>query len=76
MWMMLQQDAPDDFVLATGTTTTVRDFCQKAFAAAGISISWEGEGDNEKGISDESGTVVVEVDPRYFRPDGSGPACG
>ncbi len=67
MWIMLQQDNPDDFVLATGRTSTVREFCEKAFAAAGVSLLWEGEGLDEKGISKENGTVLVEIDPRYFR---------
>lgn len=68
MWLMLQQEAPEDFVVATGVTTTVRDFVTLSFAEAGIEIVWEGEGIDEKGIDKESGTVLVEVDPRYFRP--------
>tara|TARA_B100000674_G_scaffold44090_1_gene30544 strand:- start:71918 stop:73003 length:1086 start_codon:yes stop_codon:yes gene_type:complete len=68
MWLMLQQEKPDDYVLATNQTTTVRDFINKAFGYAGIKIKWEGEGVNEKGINPETGEVLVEVDERYFRP--------
>lgn len=68
MWLMLQQDNPDDYVLATGTTTPVRTFVEKAFAEVDIKIEWKGEGVNEKGINVENGEVLVEVDPRYFRP--------
>lgn len=68
MWLMLQQDKPDDFVMATGVTTTVRDFISMAFAEAGIRLTWEGSGVNEKGIDADTGEVRVEIDPRYFRP--------
>ncbi len=68
MWLMLQQDNPDDYVLATGVTTTVRDFCTKAFMEAGIPIKWEGEEEDEIGINMKSGEIVVEVDPNYYRP--------
>ncbi len=68
MWLMLQQDTPDDYVLATGETTTVRSFCERAFACAGIELVWEGTGVEEKGYRTDTGEVVVEVDPRYFRP--------
>lgn len=68
MWLMLQQDKPDDYVLATGTTTPVRTFVDKAFAEVGIKIEWKGEGVEEKGMNAENGEVLVEVDPRYFRP--------
>jgi GDPmannose 4,6-dehydratase len=68
MWLMLQQDEPDDYVLATGQTTSVRDFTAHAFAQVGIEIRWEGEGADEKGICIKTGRVLVEVDPRYFRP--------
>ena len=67
MWMMLQQDKPDDFVLATGITTTVRDFVEKSFAIVGTKIQWKGEGVDEKGY-DEKGSCLVEVHPDYFRP--------
>jgi len=68
MWMMLQQDTPDDYVLATGETTLVRDFVTKAFSEVGITINWSGAGVDEKGTCAETGKVLVEVDPRYFRP--------
>lgn len=68
MWLMLQQDKPDDYVMATGVTTTVRDFISMAFAEAGIRLTWEGSGVNEKAIDADTGEVRVEIDPRYFRP--------
>ncbi|KAH9469983.1 hypothetical protein Pst134EA_007253 [Puccinia striiformis f. sp. tritici] len=70
MWKMLQQDQPDDFVLATGETHPVREFVEKAFAVVNIKIKWQGELDsvNETGINGETGKVVVRVDPMYFRP--------
>jgi GDPmannose 4,6-dehydratase len=68
MWLMLQQNEPDDYIMATGVTTSVRDFITMAFQEAGISIRWEGSGIDERGIDGESGKVLVEIDPRYFRP--------
>lgn len=68
MYLILQQEEPEDFVLSTGKTTTVRDFCQKAFHYAGIELVWKGEGVNEKGINKETGDILIEVDPTYFRP--------
>ncbi|MBV8566814.1 MAG: GDP-mannose 4,6-dehydratase [Methylobacteriaceae bacterium] len=68
MWLMLQQDQPDDYVLATGTSHSVRGFVEKAFLRLGMPIEWRGEGVNEKGIDQSTGRAVVEVDPRYFRP--------
>jgi GDPmannose 4,6-dehydratase len=68
MWLMLQQEKPDDYVMATGITTTVRDFITKAFHEAGIELTWEGSGVDEKGRDRATGKVLVEVDPRYFRP--------
>lgn len=68
MWLMLQQDKPDDFVLATGKTFTVRTFIEKAFSEVGIEIIWKGEGVNEIGLNKENNEVLVEVDERYFRP--------
>ena len=68
MWRMLQQDAPGDYVLATGRTTTVREFATLAFEAAGITLAWEGEGEDEKGYDADTGACVVEIDPRYYRP--------
>ena len=68
MWMMLQQDAPDDYVLATGETQTVRRFVELAFAEIGRPIEWKGKGVDEKGLDAKTGEVLVEIDPRYFRP--------
>ncbi len=68
MWLMLQQEQADDYVLATGETTLVRDFVAKAFSEVGITINWSGTGVDEKGTCAETGKVLVEVDPRYFRP--------
>lgn len=68
MWLVLQQNKPEDFVLATGVTTTIRDFCKMAFKELGIEIEWKGSGVNEKGIDKATGKVIIEVDPRYFRP--------
>jgi GDPmannose 4,6-dehydratase len=68
MWLMMQQDQADDYVLATGRTATVRDFAARAFAEAGIRLRWEGEGVAETGVCEQTGRVLVEVDPRYFRP--------
>ena len=68
MWMMLQQDKPDDYVLATGETHTVREFVERAFAVVGRRIRWRGEGVDEVGIDQSSGKELIKVDPRYFRP--------
>jgi GDPmannose 4,6-dehydratase len=68
MWMMLQQDKPDDYVLATGEKHSVREFAEKAFAHVGRRIEWHGSGDDEKGFDGGSGNVLIEVDPRYSRP--------
>ena len=68
MWRILQHDTADDFVLATGKTYAVREFVDLVFAELGIPIVWQGEGVNEKGIDQQTGAVVVEIDPRYFRP--------
>ncbi len=68
MWMMLQQDEPEDFVIATAETHTVREFVEVAFRYAGVEMQWEGTGVNEKGLNAKTGTVMVEVDPWYFRP--------
>jgi GDPmannose 4,6-dehydratase len=67
-WLMLQQDEPEDFCISTGVQYSVRDFVDAAFKEAGISIRWEGSGIDEKGVNEASGKVLVEVDPRYFRP--------
>ena len=68
MWLILQQPEPDDYVIATGEYHTVREFCTLAFHYAGIELEWSGEGLEEKGIDKATGKVVVEVDPRFFRP--------
>lgn len=68
MWLMLQQETPEDFVIATGETRTVREFVDAAFACAGIQITWQGEGVEEKGIDAATGKVLVEVSPEFFRP--------
>ncbi|MBR1976982.1 GDP-mannose 4,6-dehydratase [bacterium] len=68
MWRILQQEKPEDFVLATGVTTTIRDFCLQAFKEAGMEIEFRGEGIDEKAYDKETGRVIIEVDPKYFRP--------
>ena len=68
MWRMLQQDVPSDYVLATGTQVSVRDFTELAFAKTGVSLRWEGTGGDECGICIDSGAVLVKIDPRYYRP--------
>lgn len=68
MWMMMQQPQPDDYVLATGETHTVREFIERSFAVVGRRIRWSGEGVNEIGCDEKSGQELVKIDPRYFRP--------
>jgi GDPmannose 4,6-dehydratase len=68
MWRMLQQDEPEDFVLATGVTTTIREFSERAFAEVGITLEWSGSGVDETGRDVKSGNIVVSIDPAYFRP--------
>lgn len=68
MWLILQQEKPDDFVVATGEAHSVRDFCTHAFKYAGIELKWQGEGVNEQGVDVKTGNVLVEVDPKFFRP--------
>ena len=68
MWLMLQQDEPDDYVVATGETHSVREFAQLAFGEVGIEIEWEGKGVDEVGINKETGEVLIGIDPRYYRP--------
>ena len=68
MWLILQHDTPEDFVIATGEMHTVREFAVLAFREVGIELCWEGEGIHEKGIDVKSGKVLVEIDPKYFRP--------
>ena len=68
MWLMLQQDEPDDYVLATGETYSVREFVERAFACVGRTIKWRGAGLEEEGVDTQNGAVLVKVDQRYFRP--------
>lgn len=70
MWLILQQDKPDDFVVATGETHSVREFCEEAFKVAGITLQWKGERGSvdEVGIDAATGNVIVRIDPKYFRP--------
>jgi len=68
MWMMLQQEKPDDYVLSTNVTTTVRSFVEKSFAHVGITIEWEGKGSDEVGKNKETGEILVRIDPKYYRP--------
>jgi GDPmannose 4,6-dehydratase len=68
MWLILQHDTPEDFVIATGEMHTVREFATLAFREVGITLRWEGQGVDEKGIDTQTGKVLVEVDPKYFRP--------
>ena len=68
MWMMLQQDKPDDYVIATEETHTVREFIEEACRVLDINLEWKGKGVNEKGIDKKTGKVIIEIDPRYFRP--------
>ncbi|MBI3444196.1 MAG: GDP-mannose 4,6-dehydratase, partial [Magnetospirillum sp.] len=68
MWRIVQHDTPDDWVLATGETHSVREFIEKSFAEIGLVIQWKGQGVEEKGVDAASGRVLIEVDPRYFRP--------
>ena len=68
MWLMLQHDQPEDFVIATGEQHSVREFTERAFAHVGIELRWQGEGVQEQGVDQATGRVLVEVDPKYFRP--------
>ena len=68
MWLMLQQDTPDDYVLATGTTTSVREFIEKCFLKVGVELEWDGEGLDETGADTRTGAIVVRIDEKYFRP--------
>ena len=76
MWLILQHETPEDFVIATGEMHTVREFCTLAFHEAGIELRWEGEGVEEKGIDAKTGKVLVEVDPKFFRPAEVEQLCG
>ncbi|MBX2798828.1 MAG: GDP-mannose 4,6-dehydratase [Myxococcales bacterium] len=68
MWLMLQQDEPDDYVIATGETHSVRELCEVAFAQVGFELEWTGEGLDEKGVDRETGRVLIDINPKYFRP--------
>lgn len=68
MWLMLQQDQPEDFVVATGEMHSVREFCEAAFHEVGINLEWQGNGIEEKGIDARTGKILIEIDPRHFRP--------
>ncbi len=68
MWLMLQQDQADDYVIATGETYSVRSFAELVFERLGMPLTWQGEGKNEEGIDRNSGKTVIKIDPRYFRP--------
>ncbi len=68
MWAMLQQEEPEDYVIATGKTHSVREFCDRAFRRAGLELIWRGSGLDEKGVDAKTGQVLVEIDPRYLRP--------
>ena len=68
MWLILQQDQPEDFVIATGVQHSVREFCYYAFKRVGIELEFQGEGADEKGIDKETGKVLIEVSPDFYRP--------
>jgi GDPmannose 4,6-dehydratase len=68
MWLILQQQKPDDYVLATGETHSVREFVELAFSEIGITIEWVGSGTQERGLCSKSGRDLVQIDPHYFRP--------
>ena len=68
MWMIVQQDKPGDYVLATGETHSVREFIERAFSIVGRDIGWRGKGTDEVGFDKETKEVLIEVDPQYFRP--------
>jgi GDPmannose 4,6-dehydratase len=68
MWLMLQQKSPDDYVIATGETHTIREFCELSFKEVGIDLMWEGSQENEKGINKVTGKIIIDIDPVYFRP--------
>ena len=68
MWLMLQQDKPDDYVLATGEQHSVREFIEKSFKIKGFMVKWKGTGINEIGYDEKTGRKLVKIDPKYFRP--------
>jgi GDPmannose 4,6-dehydratase len=68
MWLMLQQDKPDDYVIASGENHTIREFAETAFSHAGIKLQWRGSGSEETGINSASGKVILKINPRFYRP--------
>ncbi len=76
MWMMLQHPVPEDFVIATGVMHSVREFCSLAFSEAGMELEWKGKGIEEKGINKATGEILIEVDPKFFRPAEVEQLCG
>ena len=76
MWLMLQHSAPDDFILATGKTHSIKEFVEKAFEYVNISLQWEGEGINEKAINKKTGEVCIKINPDFFRPAEVNVVCG
>ena len=68
MWVMLQQETPDDYVIATGETHTVREFVEKSFQCLNVPIRWEGKGQDEIGINSLNGKTIIKIDPNYYRP--------
>ncbi|MEK6744579.1 MAG: GDP-mannose 4,6-dehydratase [Nitrospirota bacterium] len=68
MWLMLQQTEPDDYVIATGETHSVREFAERSFSRLGMKLQWQGTGEHEKGVDAKTGKIVIEIDPKYFRP--------
>jgi GDPmannose 4,6-dehydratase len=68
MWLMLQQEEPDDYVIATNETRTIREFAERAFACAGFDIRWQGEGVDEVGVDARSNKVLIKINSRFFRP--------
>jgi GDPmannose 4,6-dehydratase len=76
MWLMMQQDVADDYVIATGETHTIKDFVNVAFESSGLPLEWRGEGKDELGICQKTGDVLVQIDPKYYRPTEVGLLCG
>jgi GDPmannose 4,6-dehydratase len=68
MWLMLQQETADDYVVATGETRTIREFAETAFGCVGVNLRWEGSGENETGIDESNGQVILRVNPKFYRP--------
>jgi GDPmannose 4,6-dehydratase len=75
-WMMMQQDTPSDFVLASGAAITVREFATQAFAVAGIDVDWSGAAENETGVDRKNGNIIVRIDKKYYRPTEVENLCG